>query len=149
MTTEDPGVSAHERPVMRLEPITPTQARWVAQVLQDAADDPMWNARAEVSKALLSRAASALWFMSAQVETLAELKLPASRDKEAIDEGKLWSFLRLVMSQGVDIFHDYNGGRHSCYEAYSARLDAAAAERAKELLGRLDPHNNKGEHHAD
>jgi hypothetical protein len=64
-----------ERPISRLEPFTPTQARWVAQVLQDAAEDPMWAEHAEVSKATLVAAASALWFMSSQVETLAALML--------------------------------------------------------------------------
>jgi hypothetical protein len=57
------------------------------------------------------------------------------------DEGDLWSFLRTVMTQGVDIWHDHNGGRASCYEHYSARLDAAAAERAKELWAYLKTPN--------
>jgi hypothetical protein len=47
-------------------------------MLQDAADDPMWADHAEVSKGLLSRASSALWFMSAQVETMAAL-IPAPK----------------------------------------------------------------------
>jgi hypothetical protein len=49
------------------------------------------------------------------------------------DEGKLWSFLRKVLSQGAAIHQD-NPDR---YEIYSARLDAAAAERADELLAML------------
>ena len=49
-----------------------------------------------------------------------------------IDEGKLWSFLRKVMSQGGDIQNDATG-----HEMHSARLDAAAAERTTELLALL------------
>jgi len=42
----------------------------------------------------------------------------------------LWSFLRNVLSQGRDIYLDHEG---KGYEEYSARLDAAARERADEL----------------
>jgi len=56
---------------------------------------------------------------------------PPSR--EVPDEGKLWSFLRNVLSQGAAIHQD----KHDHYERYSARLDAAAAERATELLALL------------
>ncbi len=52
---------------------------------------------------------------------------------ERLTEGGMWSFLRSVMSQGVDIRMDYEQGTHAGYEAYSARLDAAAAERAQGL----------------
>lgn len=47
-----------------------------------------------------------------------------------LDEGELWSLVRSVMCQGADIRCDYDQGVHKGYEAYSARLDAAAAERA-------------------
>lgn len=60
---------------------------------------------------------------------------------ELLTQGELWSFLRSVMSQGADIRCDYESGRHKSYEAYSARLDAAAAERAEELLARLQAPN--------
>ncbi len=49
-------------------------------------------------------------------------------------EGRLWSWVRSVMSQGADIRCDYDQGVHKGYEAYSARLDAAAAERAEEFI---------------
>jgi hypothetical protein len=48
-----------------------------------------------------------------------------------------------VMGQGANIRCDYQSGRYSGYEAYSARLDAAAAERAKELLARMNATPNK------
>lgn len=54
-----------------------------------------------------------------------------------MNEGELWSWVRSVMSQGADIRVDYDMGNHKGYEAYSARLDAAAAERAQELLDRI------------
>ena len=60
---------------------------------------------------------------------------------EAMTEGELWSWVRSVMSQGADIRTDYDMGAHKGYEAYSARLDAAAAERAQELLARLKTPN--------
>lgn len=56
-------------------------------------------------------------------------------------EGELWSWVRSVMSQGADIRCDYDQGVHKGYEAYSARLDAAASERADELLARLKTPN--------
>jgi hypothetical protein len=58
-----------------------------------------------------------------------------------LTEGELWSWVRSVMSQGVDIRCDYEQGVHKGYEAYSARLDAAAAERAEELWARLKTPN--------
>lgn len=56
-----------------------------------------------------------------------------------VDEGEAWSWIRRVMSQGADIKVDYDNGKYKCYEEYSARLDAAAAERAKELPALLAP----------
>lgn len=64
-----------------------------------------------------------------------------AKKKTPIDEGELWSWVRSVMSQGADIRCDYDQGVHKGYEAYSARLDAAAAERSQELWARLNPHN--------
>ena len=63
------------------------------------------------------------------------------RASRPIDEGELWSWVRSVMSQGADIRFDYEQGVHKGYEAYSARLDAAAAERAEELAARLKTPN--------
>ncbi len=60
---------------------------------------------------------------------------------EAMTEGELWSWVRSVMCQGADIRCDYEQGVHKGYEAYSARLDAAAAERADQLLARLKTPN--------
>jgi hypothetical protein len=58
-----------------------------------------------------------------------------------LTEGELWSWVRSVMSQGADIRCDYDQGVHKGYEAYSARLDAAAAERAEELWARMKTPN--------
>lgn len=44
-----------------------------------------------------------------------------------------WNYMRSVLSQGADIHQDYLAGRHAGYEEYSARLDAAAHERALDL----------------
>lgn len=60
---------------------------------------------------------------------------------EAMTEGELWSWVRSVMCQGADIRTDYEMGVHNRYEAYSARLDMAAAERADQLLARLKTPN--------
>jgi hypothetical protein len=51
-----------------------------------------------------------------------------------IPEGELWSLMRSILSQGASIRSDYFEGATSNYEAYSARLDTAARERADELL---------------
>lgn len=56
---------------------------------------------------------------------LAALRSASSR----IDEGKVWSFLRSVLSQGASIQQDYVAGNHKSYEEYAARMDAAARER--------------------
>ena len=57
-------------------------------------------------------------------------------------EGEMWSWVRSVMAQGACIQQDYASGLlHMSYEAYSARLDAAAAERADELAARLKTPN--------
>jgi hypothetical protein len=58
-----------------------------------------------------------------------------------LDEGELWFWVRSVMSQGADIRCDYDQGVHKGYEAYSARLDAAAAERAEKLWARMKTPN--------
>jgi hypothetical protein len=52
-----------------------------------------------------------------------------------MNRGELWSFLRSVMFQGQDIALDY---RDKGYEAMSARIDAAASERADKLWAALD-----------
>lgn len=57
-----------------------------------------------------------------------------------LDEGDLWSFLRTVIGQGVDIEVDAVRLGWS-YEARSARLDAAAADRTQELMARLNTPN--------
>lgn len=52
-----------------------------------------------------------------------------------MDKGDLWSFLRSTLSQGGDIWIDH---QTKGYEQYSARLDAAARERADKLVALLD-----------
>ena len=54
---------------------------------------------------------------------------------DRMTEGELWSWVRRVMCQGAAIRQDHE---HKTYEEYSARLDAAAAERAEELTARLE-----------
>ncbi len=51
--------------------------------------------------------------------------------------GELWSLLRDVLSQGSAIGDDYRNGVYAGYESYSARLDAAARERADQLAAML------------
>lgn len=61
--------------------------------------------------------------------------LPADADREAkIDNGKLWSFLRSVMSQGADIHFDH---ANKTYEEYARRLDIAANERVDDFHNRF------------
>ncbi len=52
-----------------------------------------------------------------------------------MDEGKLWSLIRNVIAQGAAIQIDYaNRG----YEEFSARIDAAAAERVADFTKLAD-----------
>ncbi len=60
----------------------------------------------------------------------------ARSDQAEMTEGELWSWVRSVMTQGIDIYTDYLTGKYG-YEGHSARLDAAAAQRQKELTARL------------
>lgn len=53
-----------------------------------------------------------------------------------MDEGKLWSLIRSVLSQGGAIQLDR--ASMSSYEEYSARLDAAAAERVADFTKLAD-----------
>ena len=53
-----------------------------------------------------------------------------------MDEGKLWSLIRNVLSQGGAIQLDR--ASMSGYEEYSARLDAAAAERVPDFTKLAD-----------
>ena len=53
-----------------------------------------------------------------------------------MDEGKLWSLIRNVLSQGGAIQLDR--ASMSGYEEYSARLDAAAAERVADFAKLAD-----------
>jgi len=59
----------------------------------------------------------------------------AARDSKAEPvaqptDGELWSWVRKIMQQGVDIHQDH---REKGYEVYSAHLDDSAATRAREL----------------
>ena len=63
-----------------------------------------------------------------------------------MNDGELWSWVRSVMAQGACIQQDYASGLvHKSYEEYSARLDAAASERADEFAARLKVPNACGE----
>jgi hypothetical protein len=60
------------------------------------------------------------------------------RNRDPLADGNLWSWVRSVLSQGADIRCDYDSGNvHKTYEAYSARLDCAARERADELTAAI------------
>lgn len=50
-----------------------------------------------------------------------------------MSRGELWSFVRTVLERGAAIQQDYAAGNHASYEAYSARMDAAARELADSL----------------
>ena len=65
-------------------------------------------------------------------------KIPAPEPTKPMTEGELWSWTRSVMCQGADIRVDYDMGNHKGYEAYSARLDAASAERSSAMWARLE-----------
>lgn len=53
-------------------------------------------------------------------------------------EFNLWAFLRYVLSQGAAIETDYRAGKWPSYEGYSARMDAAARDRAEEFTKALE-----------
>ena len=73
-------------------------------------------------------------------ESTQAVAVPVEPSVRPLRRGELWSWTRSVMCQGADIRVDYDMGNHKGYEAYSARLDSAAAEREHELtLGRLLP----------
>lgn len=48
---------------------------------------------------------------------------------KAVETGDLWVMIRMLLSQGGDIYCDRMRSKNGSYEEYSARLDAAAAER--------------------
>jgi hypothetical protein len=83
------------------------------------------------------------YYTADQMRAYALAEVAKERERERLKtggpmtEGELWSWVRSVMCQGADIRADYDAGVHKGYEAYSARLDAAAAERADQLLARL------------
>jgi hypothetical protein len=61
---------------------------------------------------------------------------PNASKGRSMDKGELWSFLRSTLSQGGDIWIDH---QTKGYEQYSARLDAAARERADTLVALMRP----------
>lgn len=77
------------------------------------------------------------WYDKGRAVAAAEAPQPAPAQAVPLTDGELWSWVRRVMTQGSDIRCDYDSGFHKGYEAYSARLDAAAAERADELMARI------------
>ncbi len=74
--------------------------------------------------------------------------MPSDRAAKELDTGRLWEFMRSVLSQGAAIQQDYATGRHNGYEAYSARLDAAARERGDELGLLIDAARDEGRREA-
>jgi len=53
-----------------------------------------------------------------------------------LDEGKLWSLIRRVLSQGQDIYIDHRG---LGYELMQIRMDGAARERIADFAALLAP----------
>lgn len=72
------------------------------------------------------------------IDTACALLSAATAPAAVAEVGKLWSWLRNVMQQGEVIAKDHaDATNHDGYERHSARLDAAASERADELLAML------------
>lgn len=65
-------------------------------------------------------------------------------DRPLIDEGKLWSFLRDVLTQGCAIEQDSQKQQRR-YEYHSACLDAAARERTAQFAARVGIAQEKSE----
>lgn len=82
--------------------------------------------------------------LACEIVKRASLAAPAPAQAVPLTDGELWSWTRSVMSQGADIRTDYDIGTHKSYAAYSARLDAAAAERATALMERITGEPNHG-----
>lgn len=60
------------------------------------------------------------------------------------NHGKLWSLLRSTLEQGGMIQLDYQAGEYKSYEEYSARMDAAARERADQWARAVLPREKEG-----
>jgi hypothetical protein len=58
-------------------------------------------------------------------------------DAPTVDKGRLWALIRDVLSQGTAIERDNVEGCYPTYEAWSARLDAAARERVADFTALL------------
>lgn len=65
--------------------------------------------------------------------------MPATETFGRLDEGKLWSFLRDVITQGCAIESDTRA-RGRRYEEHSARLDAASRDAVPQFFQRLGLH---------
>jgi hypothetical protein len=61
---------------------------------------------------------------------------PEPSAPETVDEGRLWSFLRDVLSQGMAIEKDMQNGAYPSYEHFSAHIDEVARKRAAEFAER-------------
>ena len=67
------------------------------------------------------------------VQAILDDCLPDETTALQIDEGKLWSFLRDVLSHGMAIEKDLQAGAYPSYEHFSAHIDDVARKRAEEL----------------
>lgn len=77
--------------------------------------------------------------MAAEIQHLESKLAAAQAEAKAarIDKGELWSWTRHVLEQGSAIQQDYASGKYKCYEEFSARVDAAARERADEFTNAI------------
>lgn len=83
------------------------------------------GAEADDTNTLPEASAADVW--NRRVDDPLRTQLAAMQHRQ-VDDGKLWSFLRSVMAQGIDIRAD-----HAEYELFSARMDDAAHERVEQL----------------
>ena len=96
---------------------------------EQAADEiERLTAELQAEKAEVFRLQASHSLLYAEVEALRK-----ALDGWKIDEGKLWSFLRTVIGQGVDIAMRAEQQKWS-YEVRSAHLDAASSERADQWI---------------
>ncbi|MCC7158855.1 MAG: hypothetical protein IT281_04895 [Ignavibacteria bacterium] len=57
--------------------------------------------------------------------------------EQRFNNGKIWSAIRTLLSQGGAIQQDYDAGKYKSFEEYNIRLDEAARERVRWLVGQI------------
>jgi len=110
---------------------------WLEQYKRSEELAAQLDAMRELKELQIQRNAELSEQVSEMHRQLATLTAERDRMREAVESGKLWSFMRSVLSQGGAIQQDYQAGKYESYEHYSARLDAAARERTDQLVAAL------------